>query len=75
MHQRNPPAIAIKGKKTWDPSKSLHTFITVTFGLPLRDQVEIVEQIAAAMGIRRFRSPYRSALDGYMVAHQQPNSA
>jgi serine/threonine-protein kinase HipA len=48
-YQRNPPAIAFMGKKTWDPGKSLHTFITVTFGLPLREQVEIVEQIAGAM--------------------------
>ncbi|KRA33543.1 hypothetical protein ASD68_11225 [Rhodanobacter sp. Root627] len=48
-YQRNPPAIAFMGKKTWDPGKSLHTFITATFGLPLRDQVEIVDQIAAAM--------------------------
>lgn len=48
-YQRNPPAIAFMGKKTWDPGKSLHTFITVTFGLPLREQVEIVDQIATAM--------------------------
>ena len=46
---RNPPAIAFMGKKTWDPGKSLHTFITATFGLPMREQVEIVDQIAAAM--------------------------
>jgi serine/threonine-protein kinase HipA len=48
-YQRNPPAIAFMGKKTWDPGKSLHTFITTTFGLPMREQVEIVDQIAAAM--------------------------
>lgn len=48
-YQRNPPAISFMGKKTWDPGKSLHTFITTTFGLPLREQVEIVDQIAAAM--------------------------
>lgn len=48
-YQRNPPAIAFMGKKTWDPGKSLHTFITTTFGLTMRDQVEIVDQIAAAM--------------------------
>ena len=48
-YQRNPPAIAFMGKKTWDPGKSLHTFITTTFGLSLREQVEIVEQIATAM--------------------------
>ncbi len=48
-YQRNPPAIAFMGKKTWDPGKSLHTFITTTFGLPMREQVEIVDQITAAM--------------------------
>ena len=48
-YQRNPPAIAFTGKKTWDPGKSLHTFITTTFGLSMREQVEIVDQIAAAM--------------------------
>ena len=48
-YQRNPPAIAFMGKKTWDPGKSLHTFITTTFGLTMREQVEIVDQIAAAM--------------------------
>ncbi|MEO6924765.1 MAG: hypothetical protein ABI142_13135, partial [Bryocella sp.] len=42
-------AISFMGKKTWDPGRSLHTFITATFGLPLREQVEIVEKIAAAM--------------------------
>lgn len=48
-YQRNPPAIAFMGKKTWDPGKSLHTFITATFGLPMREQVEIVDRIATAM--------------------------
>lgn len=48
-YQRNPPAIAFMGKKTWDPGKSLHTFITTTFGLPMREQAEIVDQIATAM--------------------------
>jgi serine/threonine-protein kinase HipA len=48
-YQRNPPAIAFMGKKTWNPGKSLPTFITATFGIPAREQVEIVDQIAAAM--------------------------
>jgi serine/threonine-protein kinase HipA len=48
-YQRNPPAIAFMGKKTWEPGKSLHTFITTTFGLPMREQVEIVDQVASAM--------------------------
>lgn len=48
-YQKNPPGIGFMGKKTWTPGKSLHTFITTTFGLPMREQVEIVDQIAAAM--------------------------
>lgn len=46
---KNPPGISFMGKKTWDPGKNLQTFITATFGLPPRDQVDIVDQIAAAM--------------------------
>lgn len=45
----NPPAIAFMGKKTWNPGKHLVTFITTTFGLPAREQVDIVERISAAM--------------------------
>ncbi|MBA3486892.1 MAG: type II toxin-antitoxin system HipA family toxin [Lysobacter sp.] len=48
-HARNPPGISFMGRKTWDPGKSLQTFITATFGLPVRDQTEIVDQIATAM--------------------------
>jgi len=48
-YAKNPPAIAFMGKKTWDPGKSLQTFITATFGLPAREQADIVEQIGAAM--------------------------
>ena len=48
-YSKNPPAISFMGKKTWLPGKSLHTFITATFGLPLRDQAEIVDRIATAM--------------------------
>lgn len=48
-YQRNPPAISFMGKKTWDPGKNLHTFITAIFGVSLRQQVEIIEQIAVAM--------------------------
>ena len=48
-YQKNPPGIGFMGKKTWDPGKSLHKFITVVFGLSLREQVEIIDQIAAAM--------------------------
>ena len=48
-YAKNPPGIAFMGRKTWTPGKSLQTFITATFGLPARDQAEIVEQIAIAM--------------------------
>lgn len=48
-YQNNPPGIAFMGKKTWLPGKSLPRFITATFGLSLRDQNDIVEQIAVAM--------------------------
>lgn len=45
----NPPGISFMGKKTWAPGKNLQTFITSTFGLPPREQVEIVERIGTAM--------------------------
>lgn len=48
-YAKNPPAIAFMGKKTWDPGKSLQTFIAATFGLPPREQADIVERIGAAM--------------------------
>jgi len=48
-YAKNPPAIAFMGKKTWDPGKSLQTFIAATFGVQPRDQAGIVEQIGAAM--------------------------
>jgi len=48
-YQNNPPGIAFMGKKTWDPGKHLHTFITATFGIPVREQAEIVDRIAVAM--------------------------
>ncbi len=48
-HARNPPGISFMGRKTWDPGRSLQTFITATFGVTARDQVEIIEQIGTAM--------------------------
>ena len=48
-YQNNPPGISFMGKKTWDPGKNLHTFITSTFGISMREQAQIVEQIAVAM--------------------------
>lgn len=48
-YARNPPGISFMGKKTWDPGKHLQTFITATFGLPAREQAEIVDRIGVAM--------------------------
>jgi len=48
-YAKNPPAIAFMGKKTWDPGKSLQTFIAATFGLAPREQAEIVDRIGTAM--------------------------
>lgn len=45
----NPPAISFMGRKTWNPGKTLQTFITSTFGLAAREQIEIVDQIGSAM--------------------------
>jgi len=48
-YAKSPPAIAFMGKKAWHPSKSLQTFITATFGVPPRQQADMVEQIDAVM--------------------------
>lgn len=48
-YARNPPAISLMGKKTWDPGKNLQTFIASTFGLPPREQTNLVERIGTAM--------------------------
>ena len=48
-YARNPPGISFMGKKTWDPGKHLQTFITATFGLPAREQADIVDRISTAM--------------------------
>ncbi len=48
-YQHNPPAIAFMGKKTWTPGKSLQKFIAATFGIPVREQVMMVEAIAQAV--------------------------
>lgn len=45
-YQNNPPGISIMGRKTWMPGKTLATFITSTFGIPQREQKEIVERIS-----------------------------
>lgn len=48
-YEHNPPGIAFAGRKTWHPGKSLPTFITQIFGVPLREQTDIVENISLAM--------------------------
>lgn len=45
-YQNNPPGIAFMGRKTWLPGKTLGIFITSTFGIPQREQKEIVERIS-----------------------------
>ncbi|HEX4489077.1 MAG TPA: type II toxin-antitoxin system HipA family toxin [Terriglobales bacterium] len=48
-YQNNPPGISFMGKKTWLPGKNLSRFITATFGMPPREQVEMVERISDAV--------------------------
>ncbi len=48
-YQDNPPGISFMGRKTWTPGKSLPTFIAATFGIPLKVQSEIVEEISDAV--------------------------
>lgn len=45
-YQDNPPGISFMGRRTWIPGKTLVTFITSTFGIPHREQKEIVERIS-----------------------------
>lgn len=48
-YQHNPPGIAFMGKKTWTPGKNLRNFIASTFGIPPREQTQIVEAISDAV--------------------------
>ncbi len=48
-YQHNPPGISFMGKKTWLPGKNLVKFITSTFGVPQREQKEMVERISDAV--------------------------
>lgn len=48
-YQHNPPGISFMGKKTWTPGKTLQRFITANFGVPLKDQLRIVEAISDAV--------------------------
>jgi serine/threonine-protein kinase HipA len=48
-YQHNPPAISFSGKKTWLPGKNLQRFIAATFGVPLREQLLMLETISDAV--------------------------
>jgi serine/threonine-protein kinase HipA len=48
-YQHNPPGISVMGKKTWLPGKTLARFVTAVFGIPEREQKEIVECISDAV--------------------------
>ncbi len=47
--QHNPPAIEFMQKKTWTPGKSLPRFIATTFGIQLKEQLQMVEAICGAV--------------------------
>ncbi|MBP6528615.1 MAG: type II toxin-antitoxin system HipA family toxin [Burkholderiales bacterium] len=48
-YQHNPPGIEFMGKKTWAPGKNLQRFIAATFGIPPREQTQIIEAISNAV--------------------------
>ena len=48
-YQNQPPAIAFMGKKTWAPGKNLKNFIALEFGIPLREQMVMIESICEAI--------------------------
>jgi len=48
-YQHNPPGIALMGKKTWLPGKTLSRFITANLGIPDKEQREMVERISDAV--------------------------
>jgi serine/threonine-protein kinase HipA len=60
-YQHNPPAIAFMGKKTWTPGRSLQKFLSTTFGVEVRDQLEIVDAIGQA--ISEVAPAVRAAMD------------
>ena len=45
----NPPGIEFMGKKTWRPGKHLQRFIAATFGIPLKEQLLMVQAISDAV--------------------------
>ena len=46
---KNPPAIEFMGKKTWLPGKHLQKFIVNCFGIPLKEQLLMVQAISDAV--------------------------
>jgi serine/threonine-protein kinase HipA len=48
-YQNQPPGIAFMGKKTWAPEKNLKNFIASEFGIPLREQIPLIESICEAI--------------------------
>jgi len=48
-YQNQPPGIGFMGKKTWMPGKNLKNFIALEFGIPLREQVSMVESLCEAI--------------------------
>ena len=48
-YQNQPPGIAFMGKKTWAPGKNLKSFIALEFGIPLREQIPMIESICEAI--------------------------
>lgn len=48
-YANNPPGISLGGRKTWAPGKTLQTSIVSVFGVPAREQTQIVDQIGQAI--------------------------
>ena len=48
-YQNQPPGISMMGKKTWVPGKNLKNFVALEFGIPLREQISMIESICEAI--------------------------
>ena len=48
-YHNSPPGIEFMGKKTWTPGKSLQRFIAAVFGIPPKEQTQMVEAISDAV--------------------------
>lgn len=59
-YHNNPPGIEFMGKKTWTPGKNLQRFIAAIFGIPPKEQKQIVEEISDA--VADVRSQVRAAM-------------